>query len=229
VFPEGQQRNIDPVSRIPDLIIDATASTPSGIDDYVKIINRGIEIISGSEAFRRYDWLKNVPEVNSASNLRGMVINSNARTVWRFSTNIGKKFAKYEDALVLLNLLFEIAKDSHKAVDVLDSSDRWETKTAKLSAMTSAGIFRALTGVVPVGSHLLELSLEGYLQMADVASGGKFPNIQNWISALRGFDTTISTTYNQIYSGENVYNAINNYLIIPLPPIPPASWLGRLL
>src|SRR5258708_30437459 len=63
VVPEGQQRNIDPVSRIPDLIIDATASTPSGIDDYVKIINRGIEIISGSEAFRRYDWLKNVPEV----------------------------------------------------------------------------------------------------------------------------------------------------------------------
>jgi hypothetical protein len=95
--------------------------------------------------------LKNVAGLNSSGNLRGMVINANARAVWNFSTNIAKKFAQYEDALVLLNLLLEIAKDGHKAADVLGSADQWEIKAAKLSAMTSAGIFRVLTGVVPLG------------------------------------------------------------------------------
>ena len=47
-----------------------------GIAKKVNLVARGI---AGSVAFRKYDWLRNAPITNVSDNLRGMVVNGNAK------------------------------------------------------------------------------------------------------------------------------------------------------
>ena len=208
--------NPNPV--VPDVVIDITDDVLTGIDYFTRG-NRAVQIVSGSEAFRNYSWIKNMPATNAVGNLRGMVVNSRARGIWSFSTNVAKQLSKYDTALALASLALEISRDSTKAVGILDSTDPWETKASRLSVMTSMCIFRALTGIVPAGAHLLAESVQGYLRLADVASGGRFQAIQQATTGIQAMDAEVSSTYSRIYSDDYIYTLINKYLVLPIPPI----------
>jgi hypothetical protein len=212
---EGQPDTRAPHSHIPDVVVEIT-DRASNVHDVTEWANKGIRIISGSEAFRSYDWLKGVPKVNSVGNLRGMVINQNPRIVWNFSSNMGQKLEKSGAILRYAGILVELGKQFNRAVETASSSEPWDVKSSKLSLMFSMAVFRAVTGGVPLGAHLIALSLEGYLGIADIVSGGRFKQLPKQTENLRALDSTVTSTYNQIYSDEYAYHFINTYLVVPL-------------
>src|SRR5690349_1209301 len=44
-----------------------------------------VKAVAASEAFRRYNWLKNAPVKNISGNMRGMVVNKRWATVFHFA------------------------------------------------------------------------------------------------------------------------------------------------
>ena len=78
--------------------VDQTINAVGNTNDFV------LKPISASEAFRKYNWLKNEPVLNKSGNLRGMVINSRMRNAYKISGNVG-------DSLQLISMLFEVAKE----------------------------------------------------------------------------------------------------------------------
>lgn len=67
--------------------------------------------ISASEAFRKYNWIKNVPVRNVSGNLRGMVVSNRWAAVFHFTEDVLKPVEKLA---VIAALAENIAKSHHQ-------------------------------------------------------------------------------------------------------------------
>lgn len=161
--------------------------------------NKFIRPISASEAFRKFDWLNDVPISNASGNLRGMVIDANWRTVHIVSS----KFQKGMDALEAIGILQDVATESlnsyHSMVNIFSSRNDGLTKAAKISTQVSGICIRVVTkwGLKTVSSPF---------------------HIVNWISG-RSYDAGLQeidsaalklTTY--VYNettGDGLYNLVS--------------------
>jgi hypothetical protein len=152
--------------------------------------------VKSSEGFRLPS-----PVLNSSENLRGMVISKRARVIFNFSTNIAQKFQKYDSALGIAGILLEWQKDSHRFQMINQSNVSAFEKYRLYTLTTSAGVLRSVTGVVPTAAHLIAKSLEGYCEIASIASAGRF-NAKKWEGRLKAADVKISTSHAEIFSPE---------------------------
>lgn len=107
--------------------------------------NKFIRPISAAEAYRKFDWLNNVPITNASGNLRGMVIDAN----WRTVHIVSGKFHEGMDALNAIGILQDVATESlnsyHSMVNIFSSREVGLVKAAKISTQVSGICIRVVT------------------------------------------------------------------------------------
>jgi len=193
-------------------ILDASLDAADKVDN----VNKVFRVIAGSEAFRRYDWLRNVPATNVAGNFRGMVVNAKWKTAFQFSNKIGEGLDAAGNALVLASLAVNLYKAKDRIAQILSSNTSDTDKAARLSAYTSSLILATLGGAVPAGAHLLAMSLEGYLMLAQLSTGGRL-DTAGAVNKLRSLDANVGHAYNTVADGDQLFNFIDTYLVYASP------------
>lgn len=208
-MPPATQTRVDNASRFyPDAVVEIVDKGVDATDN----INKVVRIIAGSEAYRRYNWLKAVPATNAAGNFRGMVISARWKTAFQFSNKLAGRLEVAGNYLLFASLAVGVYNNSKKIDQIWHSNASDGEKAAQLSAMTSALILGALGGVVPAGTHLLMMSLQGYLLTAGGLSGGRI-NTSGVIKQLQAADFAVQHAYDKISNGDQLYNLINTYLV----------------
>lgn len=155
--------------------------------------------ISAQNAFRRYSWLKKAPALNKSGNLRGMVINKNMRTVYKFSKTFGS-------TLAVVSVMIEMSKEWSRAKEVYRSGKTPSEKVIRISMLGSAAIARSVTSVVPTMVDLTMLSLKGYGDLYSVLSGS--PAGTDFGNAAQKEAEWVRVTHSKQWDGENWYNFI---------------------
>ncbi len=178
------------------------------LTDYTEAAVKSAKLISGSEAFRKYDWLRKMPIANSAGNLRGMVVSARWATVFHFASDALKPIEKVAIFASLVSNLVEAKTEVDK---ILSGNDDWMIKGARLSTQVSSVCLRTAFGGVPFAGHLISKSLGGYLQLADRAGIQK---AGSWNKKLMRFDHSIQDTFHKATEGENMYLLVNKYLVV---------------
>ncbi len=161
--------------------------------------------VSAARAFREYNWIADAPVLNSAGNLRGMVISKSARTVWSISTEAG-------EWLGLAGIVIEVAKELDRMQRIWSSRDlSVNDKGPMLLCLGSAAILRGVASAVPSAVHLAALSAGGYLDLAGAVSGSNKPSAL--ADKLRQGDQWVSSTFNAQWDGANWYTFISQHLV----------------
>jgi hypothetical protein len=180
-------------------------------NNYAEKTERGFKIaraIAASEAFRKYNWIKNVPVRNLSGNLRGMVVSKRWATVFHFAEDVLKPVEK----VALLAALAENTAKAHHQIDtILNSTDSWDSKAARLSTQVSSVMIRTVGGAIPAGAHFLATSLEGYCQIAGLAGSQRATNLDQ---KLKSLDASFSSVFDKVTDGNNMNIFINKYLVI---------------
>jgi len=166
-------------------------------------VNVAAKSIAASEAFRKYQWLKKMPKLNKAGDLRGMVINAKARVVYDFTVKYGTKLEKFN---TFVTVAVALADSAEQTYDIVQGKDSWDIKAAKLGTQATAVAMNVLTGVVTAPAHALLLSLQGYCDMADVLRGQA---VGTCGSNLKALDSAIMTSAKQVSDGKNIYTYVN--------------------
>ena len=165
-------------------------------------------VIAGSEAFRKYDWIRNVRGLNSAGNFRGMVVSSRWGTAFHFAE---ESLKVVEKVAVFAALAANIYKARDEIHGILNSNADWATKSSQLSTQVSSVCLRTVFGVVPAGAHVIAKSIGGYLQLADLAG---LHQASRWNKALQSLDASGQATFDRVTDGNNIYLFVNKYLVI---------------
>lgn len=194
-----------------EILEDGLSATGS-----ITSINKVFRIISGSEAFRTYNWLKNVPATNVAGDFRGMVVNARWRGAYQISNKLADNLEAAGNYIILASLALNLYKNKEAIARILSTKDPSATKAAKLSALTSSMILATIAGVVPAGAHLLALSLEGYLRLASLASGQKF-NSSDAIKKLAKVDASVRHAYKVVSDGDELYYFLTTHFVYDSP------------
>ena len=164
--------------------------------------------IAASEAFRKYNWLKNVPVKNASGNFRGMVVSQRWATAFDFVQDALKPIER----IALVAALAENIVNANREIEpILASKDPWEMKAARLSTQVSSIAIRTAGGFIPPGVHMLTLALSGYCQIAGLAG---WPGAAKAEKRLRFVDAWVSSTFDKVTDGDNISLFINNHLVI---------------
>jgi hypothetical protein len=186
--------------------------SPSGpvvieiLDDVKKAVDKtgkaakGFARISALLAFRKFDWLKEAPILNKSGNLRGIVVNAQARTVYTYT---GKAAKVAGDVVIVITLAQEIYKSRDEAKSIIDSDDDTATKVGKTSAMVSGICIRTLSAI-PLGA------IDGALSLVNAT---RYGNPGYWVDRAMGisdqqFTSAFAETKKQVKSVET---GINEY------------------
>jgi hypothetical protein len=164
--------------------------------------------IAASEAFRKYNWLKNAPVPNLSGNFRGMVVNKRWASVFHLAEDALKPIEK---VALLAALAENIVKTHHQIDAILKSKDGWDTKAARLSTQISSIAIRTVGGAIPAGAHILAISASGYCQIAGLAGSQGAMRLNQRLTSL---DAWVSASFDKVTDGENMSVLINNYLVI---------------
>jgi hypothetical protein len=184
--------------------VEIVGKTMDGADNAVKVARA----IAASEAFRKYDWVRNAPVRNLAGNFRGMVLSSRWAAAYHFAES---GLEVVEKVAVVAAIAVNIANASEEIEGILRSKDSWDTKAARLSTQVSSISTRTLLGVIPAGTSMLAVSLGGYCQLADLAGLHK---AAQWNEKLKSMAATVTTTFDKVTDGNTMYTFINNHLVI---------------
>ena len=141
--------------------------------------------------------------LNSAGNLRGMVISKFFRSVWTIST-------KASDGLGLVQILLEFTNELSRMQQVWTADTPVSEKGPRLLFMGSAAILRGVTSVVPGTVHLAALSAEGYLDVAGAVTGRSAP--LQAAAKLQSVDQWVDSTFRSQWDGENWYTFASQHL-----------------
>ena len=163
--------------------------------------------IAASEAFRKYDWLRNVPVRNLSGNLRGIVVNKRWAVVFHFAED-GLK--SVEKVTLLAALAENMAKAYHQTDAILESKDSWDMKAAKLSTQVSSVAIRTAAGAIPAGTHLLATSIGGYCQLAGLVGWQGAVRLDQ---KLKSLDASLTSSFEKVTDGDRMYAFINNHLV----------------
>lgn len=168
----------------------------------------GAKVISGSEAFRKFDGLSQTAGLNAAGNLRGMVVSGRWSTVFRHLSTFeeASKNLGYYAAIAA-----GIAESAPQISAVAKSSDSVAVKGMRMSVIASTISQRVLLGSIPFGVHLIYTSLEGYFGLAGLM--GATQTSAKGIEVLKSADTLVQTTFKTItdanWQGQQVWTVID--------------------
>lgn len=191
-------------SQVPHAIVEITEKADQAIAS-LSTLNDAVKAISASEAFRKYNWLKSIPVMNAAGDLRGMVVSSRWRTVFQVSGDVG---GVLEKVAVVAGLAVNIVHSWNEIETIYNSQDPWDVKGAKLSSQVSSVAIRTVGGIIPAGFSLLALSMQGYCQAGGVVTGSRFQP-QACIAKLKAASSYVNTTFNNVTDGDNIYSFLN--------------------
>jgi hypothetical protein len=155
--------------------------------------------IAASEAFRRYSFLTGKPGLNKSGNLRGMVINKQAHTVFKFADKAG-------DRLAVLGVLIEVSKEWTRMKQVGTSNMSLSERTSRILLLGSAAILRSVTSIVPTVVELGALSASGYGELYSLLTGS--PDGTKFGEAAKAFASDIKTIHSRQWDGQNWYDVI---------------------
>ena len=175
--------------------------------DYTEAAIKSAKVISGAEAFRKYNWLRGVPLTNQAGNLRGMVVSARWATVFHFASNALKPVEKVAR---FASLAANLSKAKLEMDKIVSGDDNWMLKGARLSTQVSSVCLRTVFGDVPFAAHLISKSLGGYLQLADLAG---IPKAGSWNTNLLRLDHSFQDTFHSVTDGDKMYLLVNKYLV----------------
>jgi hypothetical protein len=157
-----------------------------------------------------------IPNANAAGNLRGMVISKKARTIYQLSSNVAKKFEKYDSALVFAGVILEVNKQWAQIKSIGNSKMSLLEKGRQIDLIVSTAALRSITGVVPTGAHLMAKSLEGYCEVAGLAG---IKRASEWKAQLKATDVLITTRHSEIFSpefmqtaGDEAFNLVETHI-----------------
>lgn len=181
-------------------IVDKTGKATGAASTGVNVVAKAI---AASHAFRKYDWLKNAPIKNTSDNLRGMVVNANARIVYDFAVKYGSKIERFNTFATVATALIDSAEET---LDILQSKDSSDIKVAKLGTQATAVAMNVLTGVVTGPAQILLLSMQGYCNIVDIARGERIGTCGRTLKAI---DAVIESSAKQVSDGKNIYTFVN--------------------
>lgn len=163
------------------------------------------KIIAASHAFRKYNWLKNVPVTNIAGDLRGMVVSANWRVAYNYTVKYGKVLEHYHIGSIA-SVAVGIAESYEQIDEIVRSNESWSVKGAKLSTQATAVAMNVLTGIVTGPAHAVLMSMQGYCNIADLVKGKP---IGTYGQTLKALDVSIESAAKQVTDGKNIYLFVN--------------------
>jgi len=166
-----------------------------------------LKLISGSEAFRRYDWLRGMPIYNASGNLRGMVTSPGWRVV--FDTISESKFLEVAGKVAFIaGFAGNIAEQSSNIASILHSNEPAYMKGLRLTTVAGTAAERTLLSPVSSGASVVFHSLQGYCEMIGLA-GGTAQNFSNaCVSGLEKANNTVQSTFKIVTDTNNQGEAV---------------------
>jgi hypothetical protein len=188
----------------PDVLIEFADRAHERLDSAHKAaeyINKGAKLYYGHHAFREYHWLRGLPGLNKANNLRGMVLDKRARSLFSLTVDIGEKLEKVGTVLEIAGWAIEIANSKDYIKKVLDSPGGAAAKGQKISAEISMATIRALTGGAPAATHAVATMLLRGVHRVHAP--------ESWGAKINQADLWVNSNYAQITNTDNVVHFIN--------------------
>jgi len=164
-----------------------------------------VRAIAASEAFRRFDWLKDAPIRNAAGDFRGIVVSARWRTVF----DVTGKAAEFT---ALAGLALNVANSAHEIESIWKSSEPWGVKGSRLSTQVSSIALRTALGVVPAAAHGLAMTLRGYCQIGDLLTGQAISQPGSWEQKIKSMDSSISSHFDHFTDGKYMYLVISTQI-----------------
>lgn len=188
-------------------IVDNADSVVSKADKAAKVVRA----ISGWQAFRDYDWLRSVPLMNSAGDLRGMVVSSDWRAVFTFTGKASEYIDTAGTAISILSIMVAMAESYHDVDWILKSNQPPELKAAQLSTQVTGIAMKYLTGIVTTPTHLFLTGLNsvGACDLADRITKSRSGQCRQYLTAT---DVAIQTAAHTVSDGNNIYIFVNTTL-----------------
>lgn len=171
-----------------------------------KYLSRGTRIYSGHQAFRQFDMVSGVPALNKSGNLRGMVVNAQARSAFNLAVKFESTAKNLSTGLLLAAWVIEIAKVGPEIWDVWETPGDPLIKIQKTSAQLTMATVRTLTGVIPSGTHVAAVALKNVLEHTGAP--------QAWSEKVQSFDVAVSRTYTDLTDAEKFRHFINTSLVV---------------
>jgi len=195
-----------PPHRLPVIeIVQTVNSVASVAEGGVKVLNA----VSASEAFSKYNWLKNVPVFNSSGNLRGMVISSDWRVVFDVSSDALETMG---NITLVAGFAANIANQWDTTKAILNSNDSRLVKGLRLATVAGTASERTLGGAVSSGASLIFQSLQGYCMLAGLAGGTAQSYSKACVAHLQGANHWVQTQFNTwsdtTKQGELIYHVM---------------------
>lgn len=164
-----------------------------------------LKLVSGSEAFRRYNWLRNAPIYNVSGNLRGMVTSPAWRVVFETTSDTLKTV---ENIALIAGFAGNIAEQSGNINSIVRSSEPTYMKGLRLTTIAGTAAERTLLSPVSAGSSLVFKSLQGYCQMIGLAGGRAQTFASSCVNNLQKANNTVQSTFKVATDTNNQAQAI---------------------
>jgi hypothetical protein len=184
-------------------VVELVDKGGKAVDTANSSVNVAAKAIAASHAFRKYDWLSMAPLKNASKDLRGMVVNRNAKVVYDFTVKYGSKIEKLS---TFATVAVALADSAEQTYDILQSKNSLDVKAAQLSTQATAVAMNVLTGVVTAPVHAVLMSLQGYCDMADLVRGAR---VGTTGGTLKAIDAVIQSSATQVSNGNNIYIFVN--------------------
>lgn len=188
--------------------IHAQQKTAEKIDyrwTQIELGRDGLQAVIGGRAFRSYDALSQSVGLNKAGNLRGMVLSSKWRTLFRYSSDAGEYM---ETIGYLATLVSGIAESAPRIDAIAVSSDSPAVKGLQIAGIAGTIAQRTLLGAIPAGTHLIYRSLEGWCMIAGLAGPKAQSAASQCISTLNYADTLVQTAFQTVTDTSNESRAV---------------------
>ncbi len=181
-----------------------------GLETYRTIVevtekgNNIVRVISAAEAYRKYNWLRKIPVTNSAGNLRGMVINAQARSVYEFTGKIGT-YAGHLN--ILLSWAEECKRSSASFENIFLSKEDNLIKAAKISAQVSGIATRVLLGIA-TGAAQTGIAIVEYTRWINLSYWTDKENFNKDIIKAKSAINSVKVYWQNFTTSDGLYNFI---------------------
>ncbi len=156
--------------------------------------------VTGAKAFRKYSAILG-PALNRSGNLRGMIINSKMRSVYKLAGEVGHKLA-------VVSALIAVAKEYSRVQKVWNSNASRPDTFSHITVLTSAAVLRSVTSIVPTTFSYAALSAEGYAMLFSLVTGNQSGN--SVAAKLDAAQKRISEIHSRQWDGEVWYKVITD-------------------
>jgi hypothetical protein len=187
------------------------AETTGKVADRAETVAKTASVIALPLAFRKYSWLHNKPLMNTVGDLRGIVINARARSVYEFAIKGQHLAANISTFATIASALLSVYDES---AEIVASKDDYGIKAAKLSAQVTSVSLQVITGSLIVPEVLtLTHAISSGCQFA----ANWFPNQRQTLTNVQQFandySTGITTTVQTFTDGKNIYNNLQTVVV----------------